>query len=298
VIEIRHLKLIKLIVEEGSMANAIDKLFLTPSALSHQLKEAELQLGAKIFFRLNKKLVLTPAGKKVYDCANLILDEITKLNNQVKELLSGETGRIRICTECYTSYHWLPSVLKKFNAQCPRIEVRVVFEAMNRPLQKLLAGEIDMVITNDPLPSDSIEFIELFKDEMGLVIPYDHPLANKSFVDAEDFTDLNLIIHSEPIETVFVYKKLLKPNGKNPKSMTILPLTEAAIEMVRSDMGVMVMPKWTIKPYLVAGDIMVKRLTEDGLYRHQYLAILKNGNPDYFNFFIRFLREEMNLEEL
>src|ERR1700733_3061660 len=191
--EIRHLRLIKLIVEEGSMANAINKLFLTPSALSHQLKEAELQLGAKIFFRLNKKLILTPAGEKVYDCANVILGEIAKLNNQVKELLSGETGTIRICTECYTSYHWLPSVLKRFSAQCPRIEVRVVFGAMDRPLPKLLEGEIDMVITNDPLPSDLVEFIELFKDEMGVVIPCDHPWADKPYIDADDFKDVNLI---------------------------------------------------------------------------------------------------------
>ena len=63
--EIRHLKLVKAIVEEGSITKAIDKLHLTQSALSHQLKEAEYQLGAKIFLRQNKKLILTKTGEKI-----------------------------------------------------------------------------------------------------------------------------------------------------------------------------------------------------------------------------------------
>ncbi|WP_259065197.1 LysR family transcriptional regulator [Mucilaginibacter sp. X4EP1] len=298
-LEIKYLKLVKLIVEEGSIVNAIDKLYLTPSALSHQLKEAELQLGAKIFYRINKKFTLTPVGEKVYASANLILDELKKLNTEVKDLLSGDAGTIRICTECYTSYHWLPPVLKRFSVQCPQIEVKIVFEAMSRPLQKLMQNEVDMVITNDPLPSDSIEFIELFKDEMNAVVPFDHPWAEKLYVDANDFKEVNLIIHSEPLETVFVYKNLLQPAGKNAKNITILPLTEAAIEMVKADMGITVMPKWAIKPYLLTGDISSIKLTESGLYRHQYVAVLKNDSyPDYFDYFIHFLREEMNKTEL
>ena len=76
--EIRHLRLIKAIVEEGSITKAIDKLHLTQSALSHQLKEAEYQLGTKIFLRTNKKLILTKAGEKLYAIANEILDKLSQ----------------------------------------------------------------------------------------------------------------------------------------------------------------------------------------------------------------------------
>ncbi len=74
--EIRHLRLIKAIVEEGSITRAIDKLYLTQSALSYQLKEAEHQLGTKIFLRVNKKMVLTKAGEKLYETANEILEKL------------------------------------------------------------------------------------------------------------------------------------------------------------------------------------------------------------------------------
>src|SRR6187551_789567 len=106
--EIRHLRLIKAIVEEGSITKAIDKLHLTQSALSHQLKEAEYQLGTAIFLRTNKKLVLTKAGEKIYDLATEILNKLTETENQIKQMVYGEHGEIRISTECFSSYHWLP----------------------------------------------------------------------------------------------------------------------------------------------------------------------------------------------
>jgi len=67
--EIKHLKLIETVSEEGSLTKAVDKLFLTQSALSHQLKEMESQLGTQVFHRVNKKLVLTGAGKIVLKSA-------------------------------------------------------------------------------------------------------------------------------------------------------------------------------------------------------------------------------------
>lgn len=292
--ETRHLKLIKHIVEQGSIVNAIDKLHLTSSALSYQLREAEWQFGTKIFYRIGKKLILTPAGEKLYESAKIILSELERVEKEVKSLIAGQKGVIRISTECYTSYHWLPSVLKRFNQQCPDIEVKVIFQATTKPLQKLLEGEIDLAITNDPIANDSIEFIELFKDEIWAVVAEEHQWTDKAFVNAEDFKNENLIIHSEPLETVLVYKKLLYPAGIEPKNITILPLTEASIELVKADMGVMVVPQWTIQHYIKAGEIRLVKLTPEGLYRHQYAALLKSESyPEYLNYFIKFLSEEL-----
>ena len=113
--EIRHLRLVKSIVEEGSITRAIDKLHLTQSALSHQLKEAEYQLATKIFLRQNKKLLLTKAGEKLYRTATEILEKLERTEREIKSMMFGEVGEIRISTECYSSYHWLPSVLKQFH---------------------------------------------------------------------------------------------------------------------------------------------------------------------------------------
>lgn len=295
-LEIRHLRLIKAIVEEGSIANAIDKLHLTPSALSHQLREAELQVGAKIFHRIGKKLVLTDVGEKILASAYAVLQEMDKIEREVKQLIKGETGTIRMSTECYTSYHWVPAVLKKFNVDFPNINVKIAFEATHRPIQKLLQGEIDLAITCDPIVNDKIEYVELFQDEMLALVPESHPWTKKEFVVASDFETENLIIHSEPLSTVTVYQRVLSPASVQPANLTILPLTEASVEMVKADMGVLVMARWALKPYLSHPALRTVRVTPEGLHRQQYAAILNHPErPEYYDFFIKFLKEEIEL---
>lgn len=294
--EIKHFRLIKTIVEEGGVTKASSKLYLTQSALSHQLKEAEIQLGAKIFYRINKKLVLTEVGEKIYHGAGVILEELGKIEHDIKAVFSGESGTITISTECYTSYYWLPAVIKKFNLEFPKINVKIDFQATHNPIEKLLSGEIDLAITSDPKDLTLIEYIELFEDEMVTLVSSFHPWAKKKYILADDFKDVNLIIHSEPLESVTVYKELLKPKQISPKEITIVPLTEASIEMVKADMGVMVIAKWALKPYLNAAEIKTIPIESGGFFRNQYIARLKEKTcPDYYDYFIKFLREEISI---
>jgi len=294
--EIRYLRLIKAIVEEGSITRAIDKLHLSQSALSYQLKEAEVQLGTPIFYRRNKKLILTPVGKKLYHTATHVLKEIDATESEIKKLISGESGVIRISTECYTSYHWLPPVLKKFKNEFPNVEVQIVFEATHRPIEKLIEGALDLAITSNPEAKDNIEYIELFSDEMFAVVSPQHHWAELNYVEAEDFEEVKLIIHSLPLETVSIFRNLLSPKGINPKDLIILPLTEASIELVKANMGVIVMANWALKPYKNQ-DIKTIKINKHGFFRQQYLARMEDRDfPAYFDYFIKFLREEIRLD--
>ncbi|WP_289663778.1 LysR family transcriptional regulator [Flavobacterium panacagri] len=295
--EIRHLKLIKAIVEEGSITKAIDKLHLTQSALSHQLKEAEYQLGTAIFLRTNKKLVLTKAGKKIYEMANEILNKLSETESQIKQMVFGESGEIRISTECFSSYHWLPSVLKQFHLLYPNVELKIVTEATHIPLQKLLENTIDIAIVSDTIKDNHIKYTELFQDEMVMVVSDNHSWADKKYVIAEDFVNEHLIIHSLPLETVTIHQFLLAPAKISPKKITPMPLTEASLEMVKADMGVMSMAKWALQPHLKNNPIKAVKIGKNGLKRKHYVATRANeNNPDYFQHFIHFLQNEINLQ--
>jgi LysR family transcriptional regulator for metE and metH len=295
--EIRHLRLIRAIVEEGSITKAIDRLHLTQSALSHQLKEAEYQLGTKIFLRQNKKLILTKAGEKLYHTAGQVLEKLADTEKEIKALVFGEVGEIRISTECYSSYHWLPSVLKQFHLLYPNIELKIVMEATHYPLQKLVENVLDIAIISDPVKNDHITYVELFQDEMVMVVSENHAWTKKRFVVAEDFVNEHLLIHSLPLETVTVHQFLLGPARITPKRITPLPLTEASIEMVKADMGIMAMAKWAVQPYLKAHAIKAIKIGKNGLKRKHYIAIMNNKTyPAYFNHFIEFLQTEINLQ--
>lgn len=294
--EIRQLKLIKAIVEEGSITKAIDKLHLTQSALSHQLREAEYHLGTKIFHRINKKMVLTKAGEKVYEMANDILSRMSDTELQIKKLIYGEAGELRLSTECYTSYHWLPALMKQFHLIYPNVALTIVMEATHHPLQKLLTGQLDIAITSDPVKDDNIVYTELFQDEMVAVVPDTHPWAGKKFVVAEDFAEQPLIIHSLPMETVTVHQFLLAPAGISPKKIIVLPLTEASIEMVKAEMGIMVMAKWALQPYLRNAALKAVKIGKNGLKRTHFAATLSNKQPpEYLHRFIEFLQQEIML---
>jgi LysR family transcriptional regulator for metE and metH len=295
--EIRHLRLIKAIVEEGSITKAITKLHLTQSALSHQLKEAEYQIGTKLFLRSNKKLVLTKAGEKLYEAANEILEKLARTEKELKELTANQHGEIRISTECYSSYHWLPSVLKSFQILYPNVELKIVMEATHYPLQKLMADVIDIAIISDPVKDKKIEYFELFQDEMLMVVSENHPWTEKKYVAAEDFITQNLFIHSLPLETVTVHQFLLAPAKISPAKITPLPLTEASIEMVKAGMGVMAMAKWALQPYLINTTLKAIKIGKNGLKRKHYIAVTnRKTQPEYMRHFIEFLQNEINLQ--
>ncbi|WP_228780133.1 LysR family transcriptional regulator [Aquiflexum lacus] len=284
--------MIKEVYELGTLAAASEVLYLTPGALSQQLKEAESLAGTKIFNRLNKKMIPTKAGTHIYQTACKILKELNQLDKSLKELASGEKGSILLSTECYTSYHWLPAILAKFKIDFENIDVKIVFEATHKPIQKLLQGHIDLAITSDPVPNENIDYYELFEDEMVAIVNSEHPWALKKFIDAVDFISENLIIHSEPLETVTIYQKLLQPNKIQPKSFTILPLTEASIELVKADMGVMVMANWAINPNFRNENIEIVKITPNGIKRIHYGAIRKeHDKPDYIFNFLKYLKD-------
>lgn len=131
---------------------------------------------------------------------------------------------------------------------------------------------------------------------MVALVSESHPWIEKDFVVAEDFKTENLIIHSEPLDTVTIYRKVLSPASVKPANLTLLPLTEASVEMVKADMGIMVMAKWALKPYLNNDSLKTVRVTPEGLYRQHFAALLNNNSqPEYYDYFIKFLKEEIEL---
>jgi LysR family transcriptional regulator for metE and metH len=109
--EIRHLKLIRSVAEDKNLTKAADKLFLSQSALSHQLKEIESRYKTQVFIRNNKQMLLTPVGERLLLAANKILDELEMADADIFSITNEDTGLIRLSTQCYTCYHWLSSFL-------------------------------------------------------------------------------------------------------------------------------------------------------------------------------------------
>ena len=235
-LEVRHLRLIRAIAEEGSVTRAGNRLFLTQSALSHQLRDIETKLGVTLFDRVNKKMLLTSAGKRILIAANEILDHLDRLEEDVKRIASNQEGVLRISTECYTCYHWLPQVLKRFNVEYPGIDVKIIVEATGDPISAVLDGVIDVGLTNSARQNHKIRYQPLFRDEYVVIVSREHPFCSKSWISANDFQDQHLVIYSAPEENR-VFQKILVPARVSPRRVSSVQLTEAIVRNGESRPG-------------------------------------------------------------
>ena len=292
--EIRHLRLIKTIAEEKGITKSLNKLFLTQSAVSHQLRDIEERIGCKIFYRSKNQWLLTPEGRILYDSAVKVIGEIDLAMDKVNGMREGHAGTIRISTGCYTTYHWLPGFLTRMKVLYPKLDVQIVVEATHRPLQNLLDNALDLGITSDPADDKSLKYIELFKDEVLAVMSVNDEIARKKYLSAEDFKTQTLIIYSYPLESVSVYQYFLKPLKVMPKEIITIPLTEVALEMVKAGMGIMTMPKWAMKPFVSIPEIQLVKIGQKGLMRTHYAAIRhEDSDKKYIADFIENLKEEL-----
>lgn len=291
-IETRHLKLILAVAEEGNITRAGNRLHLTQSALSHQLRDIEEHLGTTLFLRLNKRLALTQAGERLLNAAHLVLDELKRAEHDIHEISLNREGILRIATQCYTCYHWLPSIMKKFNQLYAKVEIRVVVEATDEPLQALLDDNIDLAIVSARERDRRINFRDLFKDEMIVIMSPTHRLANKKYITAEDFIDETVFSFSEQFRETSLFENVLLPAGIMPKKVMSLKLSEAVIEMVKAGMGVSTMARWAVAPIVQAGLLKVVPLTKTGFHRTWQAATLASRTtPPYLEAFIKLMEE-------
>jgi LysR family transcriptional regulator for metE and metH len=226
----------------------------------------------------------------VYDASGKILSEINKLDSNLKNLNKLNHGIIRLSAACTTSYYWLPKFLQSFKLDYPNVDIDIVLENSTNPISQIIKGKIDVSIIISPSENENIEYKFLFEDELVAVFSKQHKFNKKQFLIAKDFLNEHLIIHSKPLNTVVFYDQVLKPKGIEPIKISELPLTEAAIELIKVNYGVAVMSKWSIEPYLSSGSISFKKINRNGLFRSHYAAILKSpDHPEYINKFISYL---------
>jgi LysR family transcriptional regulator for metE and metH len=279
ILETRHLRLVAAVAEYGSLTRAGRELHLTQSALSHQLLDLEGRIRTSLFHRMGKRMVPTVAGLRLLDAAREALPALLAAEEDLRRLASGRDSVLRLSTQCYTCYHWLPGVLERFRERFPRVEVRVVAEATREPIPALLDGRIDLGIVHTPERDERLDYLPLFRDELCVVVRPDHRLANRAYVRAEDFAQEHVVMYTLSERESTLFHEILLPAGVRPARVTSIQITEGIIELVKAGIGIAVLARWAVAPHLEAGTLRAVRLTRGGYTRQWCAAIVRQPNP-------------------
>src|SRR5829696_98051 len=273
-LEIRHLRLVRAVTSAGSLTGAGAVLNLTQSALSHQLRDIESRLGTPLFLRVGKRMMLTPAGERLLRSADEVLDAIARTEDSIRLLSGTDRGLLRLSTECYTCYHWLPALLKRYRRSHPNVDVRIDADSTSDPVSHLIAGRLDVAIVSDPVRDRRVTVRPVFSDEMVIVVDPHHPLATRPYLTAADVATETLLMYS-PKENSTIYK-LLAAEGAVPANTHVIQLTEAIVEMVKAGLGFAFLARWAVEPQLRTGALRAVPYTRRGYRRSWGAATLKD----------------------
>ena len=291
IIELRHLKTLLALEETGSVSLAAKRVFLTQSALSHQIRMLENHYGAPLFERKSTPLRFTPVGERLLRLAHDLLPQVTNAERDLARIIEGEAGELRIAVECHTCFDWLMPAMGEFRPIWPQIELDIVSGFQADPIGLLLQHRADLAIVSEAEKQNGISFQPLFAYKMVGICAPDHPLAAKNVWTAEDFIGETLITYPVPDEMLDLPKKILIPKNINPPRRHS-ELTIAIIQLVASRRGIAALPYWTVMPYLEKGYVVHRQITDDGLQSKLYAAIrTEDTDKSYLNNFCQIIRE-------
>ncbi len=292
-IEFRHLRTIKAIHEAGGLGRAADLLNITQSALSHQIKGLEDQAGVELFVRRSKPLKLSAAGMRLLRAAERILPEVAALEEEFSGLREGKAGRLHIAIECHACFEWLFPVLENFRKTWGDVDVDIRPGLAFDALPALMKEEVDLVVSSDPEDLPGISFEPLFDYAPVFVASAQHPLAQKKWIEAEDFRGQTLITYPVERSRLDIFSQLLTPAKVEPAQIRQAELTAVILLLVASNRGVAVLPDWVVREVKYSSDYVTRPLTEKGITRSLYAAVrTEDLEKPYMSGLIRLAGEE------
>src|SRR5471032_520278 len=165
-LEIRHLETLLALSECGSLSKAAARLFLTQSALSHQLKALESHYGAALVEKNIRPLRFTAIGQRLVTLARTVLPLVAEAARDVARIAQGRAGPLRIAVQCHNCFDWLMPAMDSYRSLWPEVELDLISGFLSDPLPLLERGEAELAVVHDlPEPPSGHVFHPLFRYE-------------------------------------------------------------------------------------------------------------------------------------
>lgn len=255
--EIRQLRAFVAIAESGTFTAGALRVHVTQAAISMQIRQLETEIGARVFVRAPRHVILTEAGEQLLRRARHILREHDAALDEIAELAGAERGRLRIgSASAMVLSEQLPAILKELRKQHPAAEIMVTSGTSEVLVDQILSGDVDIAFVSLPVDVRGIKTERLNQDQLVAIASPRHKLAKQRTIDAYTLAGERLILGERGGNTRRLIDQFFAQAGVTLHVAMELSRQQAIKRMVEEDMGVGIVPLQSVKDEVEKGRLI------------------------------------------
>ena len=260
-----------------NFSRAASILYRTQPTLSQQIQRLEREFGGKLFDRDFQVVRLTQAGNTLRRYAEEILSLRGQALDAIGQIKANPRGSLRLGTNDATSLYVLPEVLAMFRRSYPHVQVNLYRNFSHKIVEKIQEGHLEVGIVSLPRAVKGLEVIPIFSGELKVLLPPDHPLAQRREVSAEEISYYPLLLPKTG-RTRKLIEDLLRPYKKSLQVSMELASVEIIKKYVSVGIGISLLPEAFAKAEVAAGTLKLVAVQGRRLCRELGL-IYRRGSP-------------------
>ena len=278
------------IADTLNFTKASERLNLTQSAVSHQIKALEDELGVKLFLRGKRGVKLTDAGRSAVESSRKILDEAESMRQQVAGREQALAGSVRVAAATQALVYLFAPLFEDFMDSHDSVEL--VFRTTANTEQTIgdvLEGLVDVGFASMAVYSPTLETIELFSDELMLVVGKKHGLAAKKEVSISELEKERWVLFERGASIRRATDDFFKKVQVKPEKALESNDTYFVKLMVEHGLGVSLMPSWAVREEVKTGKLAQVRVKGHELKRSVAMVSLKGLKSAPIRAFIEYM---------
>ncbi|RXN90613.1 LysR family transcriptional regulator [Achromobacter aloeverae] len=240
--ELRHLRYFEALAQTLSFTKAAERVHVTQSTLSHQIRQLEEELGQALFDRIGKRVSMTEAGETLLLNIGPALRQVDAAVHAIRDSTQAVSGEIRIGTTQSFNIRLVPNCIAEFLARYPSVRLAVEELPALQIIEQLQAGSLDLGISYRPdAPAHDLWFEQLYTEEMRLVVSANHPLAHRRRIRMTELHGARIAVFSRQFSTRQLIDDCLQAAGAEPIIIAELNSINAMLELARcTDIAVII----------------------------------------------------------
>ncbi|SHE50235.1 DNA-binding transcriptional regulator, LysR family [Desulfofundulus australicus DSM 11792] len=266
------------VAELQSFTKAAKHLYMSQPAISFQIRSLEESLGTTLFYRGDKKVELTEAGRLLYPEAQQILRHFQKIKSELDELKGLKKGHLILGASTIPGEYLLPLLIGRFHRDYPGIEVTMRIAGSSQVIRWVQEREIDLGITGAPVKEDGLECLPWYQDRLVLIVGPEHPWINRDAVSPAELLTQPLILREPGSGTRRSMEEKMAQVGLSVRDAQVvmeLGSTRAVITAVQAGLGISLVSALAAAEPLALKRVYQVTLKELDLTRYLYLVHVK-----------------------